>query len=216
MSTHSEEPGDFYYRITRNGNGLLEFNPPEHSKELRDALYFRFPSQHDYKSWIQKAILQFLGYSDTEVGKLDYFLNRNDVGDLEFTPKGGTTDLRDALHYHFPEEKDQESRIRRAIVAYHHRKATTTSLYRTLVERTDTASSESSVRTLTRQGSTSSSKAPSAHGRKLRRCNNIRRKFNAIERKQIADVRGHVCSMHKQQRTKVRPTTPVITATNLS
>ncbi|KAF1995088.1 hypothetical protein P154DRAFT_539005 [Amniculicola lignicola CBS 123094] len=201
--------GQLDYQITRNGEtDELEFTPPKGCRELRDSLHFHFPEEPDYKSRIQRAIGEFCGYSAGHLTMLDYYITRNTDGELEFEPKKGTKELRDALHYRFPDEEDYKPRIQRAILAF--REMEGPSLENLSLKRVHTASSARSVaHTLTPQGSAltsrglskqSSNRSGSGSGRS-------RRRFNPAERREIYDNRGNVCAKHKKNNEKCNPDT---------
>jgi hypothetical protein len=209
MSIHSVHSSNLTYQVMRDAkSGALHFDPPERSKDLRDALFVRFHEEPDYKSRIQKAIVQFCRQEGDERRQFRYSLTRNNDGDPEFTPKRGTTELRDALHYHFPEALDYESRIKQAILAQRDREAEK-SFSELSLDIVDCASSTASLtRTLTRRGSGLSSRPISRQTIAPVRSKRLKRQYSPSERYQVSLNRGKVCEWHKEKRTKVRTIIP--------
>jgi hypothetical protein len=113
MSTHSKGSGieSLDFHITRNiQSGELKFDPPTGSRALKDALHGCFHGLKDTKSRMQEAISRFCADERHILDYLRYQITRNVEDDeLEFDPEKGTTRLHDALHFHFPEEKDYDS-----------------------------------------------------------------------------------------------------------
>jgi hypothetical protein len=131
--------------------------------------------------------------------KFYYQIRRNpEDKELEFDPPKGEESLRDALHYHFPEERDFKSRMQRAILEFC--EAEGSPLVDSLSGKNHATSSTTSLaRTLTRQSSGMSSRI----GNNSRNGSRSRRKFNPTERSEIYANRNNVCAKHRKNKTKV-------------
>ena len=137
--------------------------------------------------------------------KFYYQIRRNpEDKELEFDLPKGEESLRDALHYHFPEERDFKSRMQRAILEFC--EAEGSPLVDSLSEKNHATSSTTSLtRTLTRQSSGMSSPI----GNNSRNGSRSRRKFNPTERSEIFANRNNVCAKHRKNKTKVSTPRPL-------